>query len=314
MVKPGEKVRLIEEVHDLLEERPWPRRRLVLEQFGFKLLEREGDWNDPEGDYEYVLRILQHGPEDRLRELAAFLRGEDAQPTHAATDSPWGELPVRAFLSHVHEERYLVGEVKKLLAEYFGIDAFVAHDDIDVSKRWRDVIKAGLSSCDLFVSFLHERYHPSQWCDQEVGWALGRDLPIIVIRPEGVPRGHDGFLEEHQELVLTKEGRSSWHIARTIFLTALNDPGTRDAGIKSLVEAFVSSHSFDTTRFFWSHIEKVATFEPAQLRRMEFAVETNPQVYDANTGGVLIPDLVKALVARFEPPAPPDPWSDEPPF
>ena len=64
-------------------------------------------------------------------------------------------------------------------------------------------------------------------------------------------------------------------------------------------------------------VAEVENWQPEQLRRLEYAVATNRQVYEANLDGQPIPDLVKALIERFEPPAPPaqpkqDPW--EPPF
>ena len=318
-MKPGEKIRLIEESQDLLAERPWARQMLTLQQFGFNTYERDR-WNN-EDDFEYVQNVLSDGPEDKLQELHAFLRGEDAEPSHRDDDQPWGDLPVRAFLSHIHQERHLVGEVKKTLATHFGVDAFVAHDDIHVSKKWRDVIKAGLATCDMFVAFLHEGFHASQWCDQEAGWVLGRNVPIIAVRPEGVER-RDGFLEEHQDFPLpSKYGNPAGIIARQIFVTAVTDNRTREAGIKSLAEAFVNSRSYDMTRFLWAMIEKVDGFESAQLRRLEYAVETNGQVYKANVEGVVVPELVKQLVAKSEPPIV-DPWatpatpavSDEMPF
>ena len=197
-MKPGEKIRLIEQSQDLLKmSDSWARRMLALQQFGFDTRERDRY----EGDFEYIQSILSDGPEDKLRELHAFLRGEDAEPSHRDDDQPWGDLPVRAFLSHIHEERHLVGEVKKVLAARYGVDAFVAHDDIHVSKKWREVIKAGLATCDMLVAFVHDGFHASQWCDQEAGCVLGRSVPIIVVRPEGVER-RDGFLEEHQDFML----------------------------------------------------------------------------------------------------------------
>jgi hypothetical protein len=314
-VKPGEKVRLIEESHEILMQRDWPKVLLVLRQFGFELRERDR-WSD-EDDYAYLLSTLTDADEGDLLELHQFLRGEDAQPAHRDDDQPWGELPVRAFLSHIHQERYLVGGVKRLLAEKYAVDGFVAHDDIHVSKRWREVIKAGLATCDMFVAFLHPGYHQSQWCDQETGWALARNIPIIVVRPDGTER-RDGFLEEHQDFTLPAGNSAEWSIARQIFHTAVTDARTRDAGSKSLVEAFVKSYSYDSTRWLWSIVERVQSFDAAQLRRLEYAVQTNRQVYDANVDGVLVPELVKKLVDRFEPPLAPDPWSapgpDERPF
>lgn len=213
-------------------------------------------------------------------------------------------------MSHPHKERHLVGQVKRILAASYGVDAFVAHDDIHVSRKWRDVIKAGLATCDMLVAFVHEGFHASEWCNQEAGWVLGRNVPIIVVRPEGVER-HDGFLEEHQDLMLPSTHPSpAWLIARQIFVTAVTDRRTREAGLKSLAEAFVNSGSYETTRFLWAMIEKVDRFESAQLRRLEYAVETNSQVYDANFDGVMVPELVKHLVARFEPPTV-DPWAPQ---
>lgn len=315
-VKPGEKVRLIESATDLLVQKPAANRFLTLRQFGFPTKNADDWWDDSS----YVMDMLADGPEDQLPELMMFLRGEEAEPTHRDDDQPWGDLPVRAFLSHIHQERHLVGEIKRILSLSYHVDPFVAHDDIHVSKKWREVIKAGLTTCDMFVAFLHDGYHASQWCDQEVGWALARNVPIITVRPAGIQR-RDGCLEEHQDFALPASvGNPSWPIARQIFVTAVTDARTREAGVSALVETFVGSGSYDTTRFLWAMIDNVTKFEPDQLRRLEYAVQTNNQVYDANVDGVMAPVLVKALVEKFEPPQPDvDPWavpagSDEPPF
>ncbi|MGV1004563.1 MAG: toll/interleukin-1 receptor domain-containing protein [Candidatus Nanopelagicales bacterium] len=314
-MKPGENIRLIEGCVDLLLAKPYANMMLTLRQFGFPTREQTS-WEDPD---KYVIEMLSSGPEDQLVELLTFLRGEDAEPTHRDDDQPWGDMPVHAFLSHIHQERHLVGEVKKILASNYHIDAFVAHDDIHVSKRWREVIKAGLATCDMFVAFLHDGYHASQWCDQEAGWALARNIPVISVRPLGVER-RDGFLEEHQDFGLNASyGNAAWPIARQIFVTAVSDSRTREAGTTALVETFVGSWSYDTTRFLWAILNQVTKFESAHLRRLEYAVQTNRQVYDATVDGVTVPELVKALVERFEPaPLDVDPWaqpptSDEPP-
>jgi hypothetical protein len=54
------------------------------------------------------------------------------------------------------------------------------------------------------------------------------------------------------------------------------------------------------------------TIETEQLRRLEYAVATNNQVYDCVADAKPVPELVKALIEKFEPPAPN--YSDEPPF
>jgi len=165
------------------------------------------------------------------------------------------------------------------------------------------------------VAVMHERFHQSQWCDQEVGWAMGRGIPVMPVRRQAHtgPR-FDGFMEEHQDCVIgpaDQYGAGDWWLAEQIFDQVLKDQKTRNIGIKALAEAFVASGSYNTTRKHWERIEKVERWEAESLRRLEYAVQVNNQVYDCNVNGVMVPDLVKALVQRFEPPPEADPWMTE---
>lgn len=74
--------------------------------------------------------------------------------------------------------------------------------------------------------------------------------------------------------------------------------------MRALAEAFVHSGSFDTTRRLWDLIGQQPAIEPAQIRRLEHAVETNRQVYEAVAGvdHRPVPELVKELALRVEPP------------
>jgi hypothetical protein len=197
------------------------------------------------------------------------------------------------------------------------MDAFVAHDDIDPSKHWREVIKTGLSTCDMFVVFLDPGFHESQWCDQEVGWALARWIPVLPVRPAGFDRStaRDGFLEEKQDISLDALPQGSYPdywLANVIFQNLFTYSKLADIVTKALVEAFVSSGSYDTTRRLWGMLLGRQTIETEQLRRLEYAVATNNQVYDCVADAKPVPELVKALIEKFEPPAPN--YSDEPPF
>ncbi len=320
-MKPGERIRLITEAADSLSTRPSADINLVLDQFGFNTA-RIDDWDD---ERDYCVWSIKDGGDDEIVRLHEYLLGEDAAPTPQQTsDRPWGSHPVAVFLSHKWEDAAYVGQVKKILGDHYGIDAFVAHDDIEPSKKWREVIKAALASCHVLVAVMHDMFHESQWCDQEVGWALGRNVPVVTVRREGIKRGQDGFLEEHQDVTVSaKYGTGEWFVAGKIFEVVLADPRTHSVGVKALAEAFVSSFSYDQTRLLWDLIERESHWDGEQLRRFEYAVATNRQVYEAvrNPDGKAIPDLVKGLVERLEPPPPPDPWAtspspgwNEPPF
>lgn len=337
-VKPGERIKLIKESAASLAARPWLEIQLVLREHGLRTWEPSGYDDDPE-PLAYCMGQLSDAGDDTLADLHAYVVGEDSAPgRQQATDRPWGSNPVAVFLSHRHEDAPFASKVRDLLTKYYGIDAFVAHNDITPSAAWRAEIQAALSSCHFMVAVLHDKFHESQWCDQEVGWAMGRGVPVMPVRRQphpGSPR-YDGFMEALQDCVIGPQygDDGTWWLAEQIFVAVLSDPKTRAIGVKALAEALVNSYNWNHTRnVVWPLIEKVERWEPEQLRRLEYAVETNREVYDCVIGEHMVPDLVKALVATHEPPTPVppppnnDPWSsptpnpfslpagkDEPPF
>lgn len=325
-MKPGERIRLIEECAELLTSISDPRMQLILRNHGAKTWEGYDDGFDGVSKESYAIDRCESLNDSELEVLHTYLRGDEAAPAEQqTTDRPWGSNPVAVFISHRHEDAVFASEVGKYLAKRWGIDAFVAHNDIDPSKVWRNTIRSALASCHFMVAILHPEFHDSQWCDQEVGWAMGRGIPIMPVRLGPAPHRRDGFLEEYQDCVvdLGKQAPPHW-LSHRIFQAVLGDPRTHRIGVKALAEAFVNSSSFAQTDLLWELIEAEVRWETEQLRRLEYAVETNSQIYNCRTAGKPVPELVKDLVARFEPPAPApsgqgfDPWappaSDEPPF
>jgi hypothetical protein len=134
------------------------------------------------------------------------------------------------------------------------------------------------------------------------------------------PKRVDSRLDQDCFIDRTRSTGEVW-LAERIFNAVLEDPRTHSVGTDALVEALVSSFSFDHTRRLWSLITKVPQWRGDQLRRLDHAAKSNPQVAQANVKGMLVPELVRPLVERFEPPLPPtpeDPWatsaSGDPPF
>ena len=103
-----------------------------------------------------------------------------------------------------------------------------------------------------------------------------------------------------------------WRVAQEVLVTLLQHERTHGKAFTAVVEFFVDSPGFDHTRWIWPYIAREPHIASDQLRRLEYAVETNRQVYQANVDFASVSDLVKALVEKFEPP---DPWAGEvPPF
>ncbi len=103
----------------------------------------------------------------------------------------WGDKGYRVFLSHKAGVKKATAELKEAL-ELFGISAFVAHADIQPTKEWQEEIENALASMDAFVALLTEDFHDSDWTDQEVGYALGRNVPLIAVKFGKDPYGFIG--------------------------------------------------------------------------------------------------------------------------
>jgi len=102
--------------------------------------------------------------------------------------NPWEPGRFRLFLSHAHQDRQFVGAVAQGLSTK-GIHGFVAHEDIDVQAEWAHVIEYALDTADAMVAFVSEHSLASPWCNQEIGWALGRDLLVVSVALGRVPLG-----------------------------------------------------------------------------------------------------------------------------
>ncbi len=110
----------------------------------------------------------------------------------STTDRIWGpEGYYRVFLTHKAEAKKETAILKTQLKVY-GISAFVAHEDIEPTKEWQTEIENALHSMDALVALLTDNFHDSNWTDQEVGFAFGRNVPIVPIKMGKDPYGFMG--------------------------------------------------------------------------------------------------------------------------
>jgi hypothetical protein len=79
----------------------------------------------------------------------------------------------------------------------YGIQAFVAHEDIEPTKEWQGEIERALFSMDAFVSIHTVGFAKSIWTQQEIGVAIGRGVKTVALRMGEDPTG---FISKHQAL------------------------------------------------------------------------------------------------------------------
>lgn len=113
----------------------------------------------------------------------------------------WEEGKFRVFLSHKSEDKIQVGNLRDRL-HIWGIHAFVAHDDIEPTEEWQRTIENALATMNSFVALMTEKFHDSNWTDQEVGYAIGSGIPIIAVNLGINPYG---FIGKYQAIKSTWE-------------------------------------------------------------------------------------------------------------
>lgn len=143
----------------------------------------------------------------------------------------WKAGYFRLFLSHLASFKVQASRLQSTLKKY-GISSFVAHEDIKPSKEWQIEIEASLQTMDALAALLMPGFKESNWCDQEVGVAVGRNILIIPIR-----KGLDpyGFIGKYQGIQATNKNISE--VAKEIFQVIINSPKTRNKMLGALVNA-----------------------------------------------------------------------------
>lgn len=104
----------------------------------------------------------------------------------------WDLNHFRLFISHVSEFRVEATQLAAIFLEQYGIHGFAAHEEIEPSIDWQNEIESSLGSMDALLTLLTPGFSASLWCNQEVGWALGRGNLALSVRLGEDPRGFVG--------------------------------------------------------------------------------------------------------------------------
>ncbi|MEN0653751.1 MULTISPECIES: toll/interleukin-1 receptor domain-containing protein [Hyphobacterium] len=145
---------------------------------------------------EYIKIDMEITEVGHWREESGLLITSKKTVTPTQQSRIWLKDKYRIFLSHKTEVKKEVAKLKEDL-QFFGFTSFVAHQDIHPTKAWQDEIENALHSMDAFVAVLTDDFHDSNWTDQEVGFALARNVPVIALK---LGRDPYGFLGKFQAL------------------------------------------------------------------------------------------------------------------
>ncbi|TRZ45128.1 toll/interleukin-1 receptor domain-containing protein [Robertkochia solimangrovi] len=219
--------------------------------------------------YVYVKEVLPKIKDEIILEIASEL-GIDhpaisSVPVIKESDATfWKPGHFKLFISHLASFKKTIGILKNELEKY-GISSFVAHEDIEPTKQWQDEIEKGLFSMDALCAVLMPGFKESNWTDQEIGVAIGRNVLIIPIRRELDPYGFIGKFQGFQAV-----GKNVGQVAEGIFEIISSNPKTKTKYLNTLVELILLSN---TVNQGIERLEAFVRIKDLPLEKVEYLQE-----------------------------------------
>ncbi|EHQ05838.1 toll/interleukin-1 receptor domain-containing protein [Leptonema illini] len=179
----------------------------------------------------------------------------------------WGDSKFRIFITHLAKDKELAEKLKTDFKD-FGVAGFVAHTSIEPALEWQSEIEFALSSMDALVALMTDGFHESRWTDQEIGFALGRKVPIVSIRLGTDPYG---FIGKYQALPPSKSNSVD-------VLSALMK---EQKMLNCFIQKMENCRSFNAGNRLAQLLPALTTMPDWALRRLISAFNDNPQIIDS---------------------------------
>ncbi len=190
----------------------------------------------------------------------------------------WKVGQIRLFISHRDNQKAAATALATALEEY-GISAFVAHDTIQPMTTWQYEIVKGLETMEIMLAFITDDFHGSTWTNQEIGFALGRNIPVISLKLQQTDPS--GFIGNVQAMKGCLDSPSS--SAPDIYKLIADKLGNKERLQSALILAFVQSPDFLEAKVRFDRlagvVERLSDEEVEQIIR---GFRENDQLHNAN--------------------------------
>lgn len=264
----------------------WPLIDATLKQFS---LPWSNEWNGSADAY--VLHMVAEASDQSLIDLARHVGFQFEEVSASPIDpSFWRKGMLRLFVSHLAEHCKFAAELQEALLA-LGISCFIAHNDIEPTRDWQTQIEMALATCDALVALLHQGFHASSWTDQELGFAMGRGVPVFAVRFGEDPYG---FIGRFQAFNGNRKPPAT--LAHELFDAYINNTQTRHRMSEAVVELFEESSSFAEAKVRMDYLEGLELWEPSFSKRIRLAATTNSQIRESWH----VPDRVSALIGKWK--------------
>lgn len=276
---------------------------LLLIEFGLPTM-ADDSWHGPS-----IVDVVAGISDADLIEMYALVMGVETDEVEGVIESTdesgsWKTGYARIFLSHSAAHKEFAGKVADELA-VVGIHGFVAHDAMEYSKPWQMQIEKALRSMEAFVALVHPEFNSSTWCQEEVGWALGRRVPLFVVRLGVDPEGFIG-----RDQWPSCAGKGPGEVAKVISAWASTVPDLGATVVEGLFSALRGAGNYVDAGATAERLAALGSLSDEQFELLDEIWWSNDQLH----GGVLPTRAMKPFYdahGRPWPPPKPAPTSDD---
>lgn len=239
----------------------------------------------------YVKELLAGASEARILEIAEELEIAHGHTITGATSHEdsrfWIPGYFRLFISHLSEHKLKATRLKGALKKY-AISCFVAHEDINPTLEWQIEIEKALASMDALAAILAPGFHESKWTDQEIGYALGREILVVPLRNGLDPYGFIGKLQG-----VPSHDRTVAQVSHSVFQALSSNGATKNKVATTLVDQVVAAPNAERGFQFFRSLRQVQTLAESHLARLRDNIGSNPVL-------AALPSFVQELNALLQ--------------
>ena len=190
--------------------------------------------------------------------------------------SIWKPGYIRLFISHRDEYKRQASDLAQNL-ETYGISSFVAHDNIEPMEEWQHVIRRAMQSMEIMLAFITEGFFESVWTNQEIGFAIGRGIPIIPLKLQR--QDPLGFISSLQAL----SGDLDSPIASLdgVYAILTEKLGHEERIRKATIQAFITSNDFHETKIRFLRLQRLTTLTEADIQQIIDGFTSNEFLHEA---------------------------------
>lgn len=199
---------------------------------------------------------------------------------------------MKIFISYSNEDKLIAGEIKRLLEDLWGIDVFLAHEDIEPSTQWQEELIKELKACHIILPIITSDFYNSPWANQEVGFALARDIPIVPIHAGRIPCG---FIARYQALKYDESEANN--TCKALADIIVKQSQLRSLFLDKVIENFGKSESFRQAQMRSEIVFSLnSMYSKRQRNRIIALASENSQIY----GSYTCKRLLASFISEFD--------------